>query len=71
MSKPEDKKLTPAPEPLPPAAHMPIYRERTIELLQLSPDDPSLLVGCMCGYVVPADVHDGLARVNLYSTHPR
>lgn len=64
-----DTKTQPAPAPKKPAQRMPIYRERVVELAHLSPDDPSLLVGCMCGYVVPPEVADGLARINLYNAH--
>lgn len=62
-------KTSPAPAPKPPAQRMPIYRERVMELAHLSADDPSLLVGCMCGYVIPPEVADGLARVNLFGAH--
>lgn len=68
-TKDETSKSAPAPAPKPPAQRMPIYRERVPELAYLSADDPSLLVGCMCGYVVPPEVGDGLARVNLYNAH--
>jgi hypothetical protein len=62
-------KTAPAPAPKPAAQRMPIYRERGPELHFLSPDDPSLLVGCMCGYTIPPEVADGLARVNLFGSH--
>lgn len=61
--------FTPAPAPKQPAKRMPIYRERVLELAHLSPDDPSLLIGCMCGYIIPPEVADGLARINLFGAH--
>lgn len=69
MSEPKKSDPQPAPAPKKPEARMPIYRERTLELMQLSPDDPSLLIGCMCGFKVPPEVADGLARVNLFAAH--